>query len=117
MLEGILLPSQRVQNQVHIQWKLSTRLSGKKVEMRTAKYAADPLEHLWKKEPFRGKNLVGHNVLPPQNVSRLLANRMPFRLHGDLRDHDTQSQRHRAALIPEISNNQGIVAHQDDTLA
>ena len=121
VLEVILLPRERVQYRGHIQRKLSVRSSGKEVEMGTAEHTADPHEHLRKKGPFPGKNLVGtaelvrQNVLPSRKVPRRQVNRMPLGPHSDLGGHETQDPRHHAALMVEISDNRGIVAHQDDT--
>ena len=79
-------------------------------------------EYLWKRGPFRGKNLVWttelvrQNILLPRNISGHQGDRMTLGPEHYLGDHVTKDTRHNAVLIMGISDNQNIVVHQDDTL-
>ena len=88
----------------------------------TPKHLIIPLKTPWKKGPFRWKNLVGtnelvcKNVLPPRNIPGRQGDRMLFGPEDYLGSHATLDTRHHASLMPEISDDRGIDAHQDDTL-
>ena len=122
VLEHVLLPSHRVWNQRHVQRKLGIGVGGKEVKMGTTKHPVNCLEYPWKKAPICEKNLVGttelarQNIFLPQNIPGHQGDRMmlgPENYSGGYATHDT---RRRAALMLEVSDNRGIVAHQDDIL-
>ena len=91
--------------------------------MGMAKDPTDPLLYPWQGGLFCGKNLVGttelvrQNVPPPRNVPGQQRDRMALSPENYLSSHVAHHTRNRATLIQEISNNRGVVAHQDETLA
>ena len=89
--------------------------------MGTTKHLANPLKDPWKRGPLHGENLDGttelvrQNILP-RNIPGQQGDRMTLGPKHYLSGHTTQDMRHCAALIPELRDNCGTVAHQDDTL-
>ena len=101
-------------------------MEGKEVEMGTTEHLTNPLVEIdkdpRKQEPFRGKDLVGtsklvcQNILLPQNIPGCQGDRMMLGPKHYLGGYVTQNIRHCGTVIPELSDNCGVVAHQDNTL-
>ena len=97
-------------------------MGGKEVEIGTSEYPTNPLEDPQKKGPFRRKKLVGttelvrQNILLPRNILGHQGDRMALSPKHYLGSQATYDTKHCATLISEVSNNRGVVPHQDDTL-
>ena len=60
---------------------------------------------------LRTAELVRQNVLPPQNVPGRQTIQMLLSPQNDLGGYETQGPEYHAALILEINDNRGVVAH------
>ena len=122
VLKGVLFPSHWIRYWRDVERKLGIYPGGEQIEMGTPEDLADRLKYPWQEGPFCQKDLVGttelvrQNILLLWNITSRQGDRMTPRPKNNVRRHAAQHLRDCADLIPQISYNCGIVAHQNDTL-